>query len=104
MAESAECPPDPRRGERSGLVVGNHQIALADAECAHRIGEHGCRRQHVRQRVRLVADAVDVEEPGAGDVGGGVFRTRIPAAAGQMEAAVEQPHACIVQMPRQPVD
>ena len=80
-AEMAEHEPAARGGPRRRIVVDDDAVVAADAEPLHRRAELLRRRQHVRRRVRLVGDRVDVEEARAGDVAGEIFV--VPAAAGR---------------------
>ncbi len=102
VAKAAEHPPDPRRRQRSLRVVGDDQGLVADAKGADAVGKHLGRRQHMRQRARLVANPVDVEEGRTRDVPGLEVGAGNAAAARHMEAAVEDAHTRIVQMLRQP--
>ena len=68
VAHDAEHPPRARRRVQALAVVDDDAHAVADAHLLHAAGELGRRGQHVRQRVLLVRDLVDVEEQRARNV------------------------------------
>ncbi|HMH76101.1 MAG TPA: hypothetical protein VK547_05715, partial [Candidatus Udaeobacter sp.] len=68
MAEDAERPPHPRGRDQPAAAIGHHAVAGPDAERTHRASEIPRVRQHVRQRVRVIRDGLDVEEDRAGQV------------------------------------
>ena len=72
-AEMAQHEPAARRGAHRRIVVDDDAVVAADAEPLHRRAELCAPRQHVRRRVRRVADLVDVEEARAGDVRREIF-------------------------------
>jgi hypothetical protein len=59
-------------------------VARRDPERFHRLGEFARRRHHVRQRIVVVLDAVDVEEHRARDMRRLVFGGRLAAHMRQM--------------------
>jgi hypothetical protein len=69
-------------------VVGDDVVVVADAERAHRRGEGARGRHHVRQWIGLVADRVDVEEDGTGQVRLGMLGARVAARIGQVVGGV----------------
>ena len=102
MAEHPERPPHPRRRRRGRRVVDDDRVVVVDAQPLHRVGEHVRGRQHVGEVAADIADPVDVEEFGAGDVLVPVFGAGIAAGPRQVEAAVEHPDVRVVEVLGQP--
>src|SRR3954466_10048234 len=73
-AEMAEHEPSARRGSGWRIIIADDAIVAGDSDLLRRRAERLAREQHVRRGVRPVAELVDVEEAGARDVSGAIFR------------------------------
>ncbi len=103
VPHDAEHPPHARRRVEALAVVDDDAHAVADAHLLHPRREHHGRRQHVRQRVRLVRDRVDVEEQRAGNVPRIVLRLRVAPGGRQMQRAVEHDDVGGIEMCGEPI-
>ena len=75
-AEQAKSPPHPRRGKQARTVIDDDGIAIGDAERAHLARELLVVRQHMRQRVGMVGNRIDVEAHRARECGRRDIRPR----------------------------
>ncbi len=82
----AEHEPAARRRPDRRVVIDDDSIVAGDSDLFHRAGEVFATRKHVRRGVGRVANRVDVEEAGAGDMGAQIFLAAV-AAAGRHEPA-----------------
>ncbi len=104
VAEHAEHPPYPGRGGAAIQPIVNHDpVAVADAEQPDLLGEVGRGRQHMRQRIRLVGDMVDVEMHRSWNMAPAVLRASVEIGAGVMPGAIEHPDVWVSKMLRQPL-
>ena len=73
-----------------------------ESQSAHSLREPLGRRQHVRQRRRVVARGVEIEEDGPGNVTGGKLRGGVAAAGRQVPRGVHHPQIGPAQVRAEP--
>ena len=103
MAEHAEGPPRAGGGDEPAPAVGHHAVPGRDAERAHRVREGLGVGQHVRQRVRVVGDGLDVEEDRAGHVDLLELGRRVALEMRQVERGVHHLQVRLAQMGGEPL-
>ena len=97
-AEMAKHEPAARRAAQRTVVVDDDAVVAADAEVAHGRAEFGRRGEHVRHRVRLVRQRLDVEEARAGDVPGLKLGCRVAAVGGHEHACIDDDEVGLAEM------
>src|SRR5260221_9469314 len=77
MSRCTQHPPSARCRIDSGAVIHNDGVSVAKSELSHPARELRRRSEHVRQRVVVVGEIVNIEKHGTGYVRGIVFKSRI---------------------------
>ena len=103
LAHQPERPPHPGGRENPRAIIDHHLMPVAHPHRPHPADELFRRRGHMRQGAAVIGDLVDVKEPRAGNMRGGVFRAGIPRHRGQIPACIQHPQIGVFQVRRQPV-
>ncbi len=85
------------------IIVDDNAVVPADPGLLHSLGELGGAWQHVRDGTGLVAERVDVEEPGAGDTRSLIFGAAVAPTAHHMPARVDDDEVRLAEMMSEPI-
>ena len=87
--EQAKCPPYPRCREHAGAVINDDGVGIGNTKRAGIAGKLLGARQHMRQRIGVVGNGVDVEAHRAGNVAGKIFGCGVARHGRKIERAVD---------------
>lgn len=101
-AEMPHHPPRPRGGPQRRIVIKDDAAVVADAERLHPHRERARARHHVWARIVVVLQRRQIEEHRAGNVSVEIFGARIPAAAAEEVAGVDDDEVVRAEFGGQP--
>ncbi len=103
MAERQEHPPRPRRGDPAAGIIGDDGVGIGNAEGCNIARELIGARKHMRSRIPVIGDGVDVEEHRARQMHGPVIVHGQRQHAGQFGGRINDPDPGIIDMGGEPI-
>jgi hypothetical protein len=99
----AQHEPAARGGAQRRIVIDDDAVVAADAERHHRPSELRRRGQHVRRRVGMVGQRVDIEEDRARNVRGAIFVSAAASRGRHVPARIDDAQVRIAEVVGKPI-